>query len=254
MKTAQSSLKYLDLYNSLHNAIQSGLYPAGSVLPTESMLMEQFEVSRNTVRKALSMLQEHRLITTQRGSGSVVNSIADRIPAEPQKLDWGLGIGEVEFLVPKKDIMVTPGVLDTVPATVEIANCFGLTPGTPIFRVQRLWSMEERPYNYMVQYVNPVIFPDFAEHMPESRMIDKILKQYHGLSSIYREEHISCCAAGFVEAQLLNVPVGSPLMYTKRLDTCDRGVFEYSAFYADPAVTGYVMHLNTSQLAEETEG
>jgi GntR family galactonate operon transcriptional repressor len=52
--------------------IITGHYPAGSVLPTEQVLGERFEVSRTVVREALARLAGVGLIEVRHGLGSVV--------------------------------------------------------------------------------------------------------------------------------------------------------------------------------------
>jgi DNA-binding FadR family transcriptional regulator len=52
--------------------IITGRFPAGSVLPTEQVLGERFEVSRTVVREALARLAGVGLIEVRHGLGSVV--------------------------------------------------------------------------------------------------------------------------------------------------------------------------------------
>ncbi|MCI7639679.1 MAG: GntR family transcriptional regulator [Clostridiales bacterium] len=58
--------------NTLRTAITEGEYKSGSRLPTEQQLMEQFGVSRQTVRNALEILTKEGLIQRRQGSGTVV--------------------------------------------------------------------------------------------------------------------------------------------------------------------------------------
>jgi GntR family transcriptional regulator len=61
---------YHQLYSLLTTALNDGVIPAGSILPSESELMEHFQVSRNTVRRALGQLEQDKRIIRRRGSGS----------------------------------------------------------------------------------------------------------------------------------------------------------------------------------------
>lgn len=56
--------------SEIEEAIISGLYSAGSALPSEQRLPEQFGVSRNVVREAFKLLKERGLIDIQNGSGA----------------------------------------------------------------------------------------------------------------------------------------------------------------------------------------
>lgn len=60
--------KYQTVADSLRSGIQAGKYQ--KTLPTEQALCAQFQVSRQTVRQALSLLEAEGLIERRQGSGS----------------------------------------------------------------------------------------------------------------------------------------------------------------------------------------
>lgn len=64
--------KYEFVANSLSEDIGTGKYPGGTLLPTEEQLTKIYGVSRQTVRKALSILEEKDIIGKRQGSGSTV--------------------------------------------------------------------------------------------------------------------------------------------------------------------------------------
>lgn len=64
--------KYQALADALRSDIQDGIYQPGKALPTEQALCRQFQVSRETVRQALGLLEKERLITRRQGSGTFV--------------------------------------------------------------------------------------------------------------------------------------------------------------------------------------
>jgi len=64
---------YETVAEEIENAILDGHYEAGSRLPSEQILADQFEVSRNVVREALKVLQERGLVEVVDGSGSFVS-------------------------------------------------------------------------------------------------------------------------------------------------------------------------------------
>ncbi len=64
--------KYQQLFKQIQETIQNETYAVGDFLPSEHDLMNQYQVSRDTVRKALCLLQEEGLIKKIRGQGSQV--------------------------------------------------------------------------------------------------------------------------------------------------------------------------------------
>ena len=67
------------LAGNLIAKIKSGAYPAGSLLPTESQLGEQFGVSRITVRGALRELETQGLVSRRPRLGSRVEASVPRV-------------------------------------------------------------------------------------------------------------------------------------------------------------------------------
>ncbi|WP_044641800.1 trehalose operon repressor [Risungbinella massiliensis] len=64
--------KFLKIYDELTTKIQEGKLPVGSMLPSEHDLTQMYQASRETIRKALTMLSEHGYIHKVRGKGSIV--------------------------------------------------------------------------------------------------------------------------------------------------------------------------------------
>lgn len=63
---------YMQVARTLKDEIISGVYPVGSLLPTEDGLCERFSVSRYTVREALRLLRDDGLVSSRQGAGTMV--------------------------------------------------------------------------------------------------------------------------------------------------------------------------------------
>lgn len=245
-EATRTSHKYMQIYNAIRSDIILNLYQDGSLLPTEAQLMEKYNASRNTIRKAISLLQSDGFIATRQGSGSVVcahSSIHD----DDGFTKWtGTSCTIEYFNADYETIRVSPAALDMVEATESIADLFHLAHGSWVYRVQRIWSISGHPYNYMIQYLNPELMPGYPEHMDESRRLYPMLERYWGLHYQGSEEHISCKNAAFLEANLLNVELGAAIGFTRRIARCEKGVFEIADFYGNPKYTGYVVQISDS--------
>ena len=66
----QKQLKYSKLMEDLREKMMSGEIQAGDRLPSENELSAQYQVSRQTVRKALSVLQNEGYIYAEHGRGT----------------------------------------------------------------------------------------------------------------------------------------------------------------------------------------
>ena len=56
--SVNKKLKHVRVYDQLYEQILNGTYPAGSQLPSETLLSEHMGVSRMTLRKSLALLIE----------------------------------------------------------------------------------------------------------------------------------------------------------------------------------------------------
>lgn len=96
------SNKYQTIYNIISTQIKNGEIPANTLLPSENELKEQFETTRETIRKALNLLSQNGFIQKVRGKGSIVidvnkfdfpvsglvsfKELADKMEVKPQTI------------------------------------------------------------------------------------------------------------------------------------------------------------------------
>jgi len=65
---------YQQIHHTLKQQIQQGVYPTGSLLPSENELCATFQTTRMTVRQALNELVRDGFIERRHGKGSLVTS------------------------------------------------------------------------------------------------------------------------------------------------------------------------------------
>src|SRR5438093_2118934 len=65
---------YKQLADVLRSAISSGELAESTPLPSETELMQQYSVSRNSVRNAVALLRVEGMIITEHGRGSFVRT------------------------------------------------------------------------------------------------------------------------------------------------------------------------------------
>ncbi|GIP43515.1 GntR family transcriptional regulator [Paenibacillus sp. J45TS6] len=66
--------KYQFIIDDIKSNILSGVYNVGEQIPTESALQEQYQVSRQTVRKAILELSNEGFLRSEKGSGTYVSN------------------------------------------------------------------------------------------------------------------------------------------------------------------------------------
>ncbi len=76
--------KYQIVADALRAGIREGKYQ--KTLPTEQLLCSQFQVSRQTIRQALSLLESERLIDRRQGSGSHIREKQEPVPRQRRSI------------------------------------------------------------------------------------------------------------------------------------------------------------------------
>ena len=77
---------YAQLVEQIQRMIVTGVFPAGSKMPSVRELATEAAVNPNTMQRALSKLEDDGLLYTQRTSGRFVTEEADRIMETKQTL------------------------------------------------------------------------------------------------------------------------------------------------------------------------
>lgn len=63
---------YKTIYTTVKEDIQKGVYPTGTLLPTELTLADKYSVSRPTVSKVYNQLQKEGYVNKKKGLGTLV--------------------------------------------------------------------------------------------------------------------------------------------------------------------------------------
>ena len=63
---------YKQVAEIIGERIKSGTYPKGSRLPSEADLMDEFEIGRNTARRAVGVLRDQGIVETVPTRGTYV--------------------------------------------------------------------------------------------------------------------------------------------------------------------------------------
>ena len=118
---------YKTISAALRQRIVQGEFAPGALLPSEAELSSEYGVSRNTLRRALTELEEERLITVLPGRGRVV--------AEPEQPRSGVRGAESSYRMIAAALRAkiesgefAPGAL--LPSEAELTSLYGVSRGT----------------------------------------------------------------------------------------------------------------------------
>ena len=74
--------KYITVVNWVRDNINNGEFKVGERLPSEHELSERFGLSRQTVRHAIDVLEQQKLVSRKQGSGTYIGESTRTVPRE----------------------------------------------------------------------------------------------------------------------------------------------------------------------------
>ncbi len=127
----------------LRERIITGKYPTGERIPSEERLTEELQVSRATVRSALSVIATEGLIIRRQGDGTYASS--RRKKREPIKQAWIFS----DYLETSGKDRQTEELERMIRLpTAEEADRLGLNPGEKILSVRFVTRIDQKPVIY----------------------------------------------------------------------------------------------------------
>ena len=213
--------RYHQLYTYLRRALVEGAITPGSTLPSETKLMQQYQISRNTVRRALGNLEQERLVIRLRGSGTYARNKADaegarsRLSAlahDGNSFEQGTTAKVLQFAsvtTPEHIVQRWPGF------------------GVKCALVCRTRSFEGEVFAVCASYVAAA----FARRLTRERLGNLgVLNALARLNHTCQSGTLSVTAleADSITARHLGIPDGSPVLRTEAIAlTADRQPVEY---------------------------
>jgi GntR family transcriptional regulator, trehalose operon transcriptional repressor len=127
------SNKYKQIFEDLSEKIQDGTYKANTILPSENELTLIYSTSRETIRKALTLLAQKGLIQKLRGKGSLVLDVS--------RMDFPISglvsFKELQSSMGRDDIETTVHEFGLVNAGKRLGTIFDVSADTEIWNVVR---------------------------------------------------------------------------------------------------------------------
>ncbi|NGP45711.1 GntR family transcriptional regulator [Bacillaceae bacterium SIJ1] len=208
--TANGEALYLQIQRILIQRIQDKVWLPNTLIPTEQELMDEFEVSRTTIRQAIAMLVQLGLLEKKQGRGTVV---------KPQKLVGNLGQlkGFAEEVLEKgktpRSRVIRAEFKDLLYPEKDILS---VAEDKEVFLIERIRFADETPIAFertcWPQEIGNVLASydlNEAQYYPILEENGYYLKSAH--------EKISAINATVVEADYLGIRPGEALLEMTRL-------------------------------------
>ena len=205
-----ASTLYAEIEETIATEIAQGEYRPGDQLPTEDALLQRFQVSRITVRRAIQNLVGRGLLEIRRGLGTFV--LSPRIEAEITKLT---GFVEDMNAAGRKASarVVSHGV---VPASTRVAERLQLTKGTKVMQIKRVRLANDMPISFDETYLPLPLGKQIVHNDLRLHPIFTLLDEEFGVPLVEADYELEAVIATRAVADALQVKVGSPIFQIER--------------------------------------
>jgi len=222
----------------LQHAIQNGVYPPGSQLPSEAELTKLLGISRVTVREALRRMEERGIILRRHGAGTFVRSgsILNYLNENFSVVEW---IRAANMVYAVKDVRV-----EIKPANHEMAQNLQLNMGDPVLEVERTRLANGKSVAYTLDRFPGTIVSDINAIKNETSKgsLYGLLRDRFQIVVSCGIAHITCLEATPELSQKLNLEVGTPIMNLKQIDfTAEEKPVVYTMDYYVTGVFDFVI-------------
>lgn len=165
---------YSQLESILRKQIEHGEYNKGDFLPTEKMLMDQYEVSRVTVRQAMAALAQDGYIRCSRGIGTEV--IYEKIDEHMKSV--------ISFTEEMKQHNITMETsycqMEKIRPSTQVAMALQIPKTDMCYCLTRVRCVGGRPLVYTVTYLKEIVeLPVDSQYYMES--LYQYLREVHGI-------------------------------------------------------------------------
>ena len=222
---------YHQVYAALRDNLLAGVWPAGSLLPSERELCELYGVSRITARKALQQLADERLVSRRQGLGSVVNALPGG-STEPPPMPGTMQalLENVAAIGASTTGRLLEIVLARPPEAVRLAMAVGA--GARLHRSRHLRLRRGEPIGLITTWLPRSIGRGISAADVERAPMLALLEQ-RGVKVAWATQSIAAVLADAEVAGHLGIAAGQPLVHLQRLvhDERDRPVEQLSALY-----------------------
>ena len=209
---------YQQLYEVLRAQISSGAWRPGDMLPTENSLLDQYQVSRSTVRQALDALVQEGLIYRERGRGTFV--------AHPT-VQQGL-VRIVSFTEDMRQRGFKPSTevlsAELIPANDDLAKVLDIEAGDELARIERLRLADGEPMSIEISHLVHRYCPGILQHDYARNSLREMLERAYGVRIERATQAILAVNASAEIARRLSIQPKSAVLHIERVSLSQYGV------------------------------
>jgi len=205
---------YHQLAQVLRMRIQRGDWGVGEQLPTEIQLSSEYDVSRSTVRQALSELAENLVVSREHGKGTFVLA-ATRLLMNDLSLPMGLAHRARSQGVDLQAKVLSISAIDDVPD--EVRQRLQLGAGDEVIELRRMMTLDSAPAALVLSWLPAGRVPGLLKDGLVDGSISHTLVTRYGVELGRYDNQLEVAGATQEQAELLGVEMNDPLILLSAL-------------------------------------
>ncbi|MBT3318293.1 MAG: GntR family transcriptional regulator [Clostridia bacterium] len=238
---------YEQLISFIKSDIDNGLLNVGDLLPSENEFCERYDISRPTVRQALSALEEQGLVVRMRGKGSFVTrpKVKRSLKTLYSFSDEVAAMG----LTPKSRVIA----YEVISPGEEIRSRLGLADGEKVYSITRVRYAGDEPIALEMAFIPTRMSPFLTQEKVETGSLYKTLAAQEGIEIGYAKETYETAMLSESEAQILGCKQGTCAFFIQRTAyTLTDEVFEYTVMIVRSDRCKYEVELTSDNVQLST--
>ncbi|UCG12374.1 MAG: GntR family transcriptional regulator [Deltaproteobacteria bacterium] len=205
---------YATIKRELLSKIERGTWPINHKLPSEDELQEHYDVSRGTIRRALSELELEGYITRVSGKGTFVTRVTPRYEkAMGEITSFTEQLSQAGF-EPSTRVLLK-GIIKASEAKGRVEEGFGIPADAEVIQIKRLREGNEIPYAIQSVYLLPKQCPGILEE--DLTHLFKLYEAKYNRTMSTADELVRASGASPEEAGLLHINQGAPVLIRERV-------------------------------------
>lgn len=217
---------YSAIVDDLQKRIAEGEYQPGENLPTESELCEQYNVSRITVRKAISCLEEDGVIDHPFSKTPCVKK-----SSIPRRINYMRGLSEDLM---REGVRCSNYILkaEKMSADEALAEAMKVAVGEPLYYVERLRYGNGEPLCYQSLYLVTRFCPGILDEDLAKESIYALLENKYGMKIDHCVQNITACISSYRICALLELADRTAMLKVTNTGYLQTGeCYEYAQNY-----------------------
>jgi len=210
IETGSSTPLYQQFKDQVLSGITNGTWQEGDRLPTENDFHEKYNLSRSTIRHALSDLEREGFIDRHPGKGTIV--CHKRIKPEIMKLSSFSDDMKARGMKAQSKTIE----MKLVEPPQQVREGYGIQTDEQVWLVRRLRSANGKPMALQDLYIPPDLQIS-ARDLQRMQSYYQLIKENHDISPAYATEVLSAKSADKEDAELMDIDQGDPLIFIWRV-------------------------------------